>query len=206
MIDSKSWSAAWQRLGAGNDGVTLHKRLVACWSEDHRHYHTLQHLRECFEHLTGLALDEKQAAEVAVALWFHDAYYDPARADNEQRSADWARDEALAAGVPPETAQRLHRMIMATVDHGPQDDPLMQALVDIDMSILGTGQARFDESDEQLRREYAHVPEAEWRVARRRVLENFLGREKLYGSQGFRVRFEDRARENLRRSLARLGT
>jgi predicted metal-dependent HD superfamily phosphohydrolase len=205
MIDGASWSKAWQLLGAKDGGEPLHKRLVQCWSEDHRHYHTLQHLRECFELLTGSTLTPPEAAQVAVALWFHDAFYDPRRDDNEQRSADWARTEMLAAGMPAATAQRVHDMIMATVQHQRQPDEAMQLLVDIDLSILGTETARFDESDEQVRREYAHVPEDEWRVGRKRVLQGFLDRERLYGSDLFHAQFEQRARENLRRSLQRLG-
>ena len=204
MIDRQSWSRAWQKLGANDEGAALHKRLVHCWSEGHRHYHTLQHLQECFGLLTGIAIDEKDAAAIAIALWFHDAYYDPQRTDNEARSAQLALQEAHAAGIPQEAAQRIHDMIMATVEHDVQADPVVQLLVDIDLSIFGTEQARFDESDVQVRREYAHVPEADWRVGRRRVLQGFLDRERLFGTEHFHSRFEQRARENIARSLARL--
>jgi predicted metal-dependent HD superfamily phosphohydrolase len=205
VIDRKSWSNAWQLLGARDGGGELHRKLVQCWSQGHRHYHTLQHLQECFELLTGIEIDGKDAALVAIALWFHDAFYDPRRDDNELRSAEWAASEALAAGVPNDVAERLHDMIMATITHSPQDDELMQLMVDIDLSILGAADARFDESDEQVRREFAHVAEADWRVGRRRVLEGFLNRERLYGSEHFRSRYEAQARKNLQRSLARLG-
>jgi len=205
VIDRKSWSKAWQLLGAKDGGEELHRKLVQCWSEGHRHYHTLQHLQECFELLTGVQIDEKDAAHVAIALWFHDAFYDPRRDDNESRSADWARQEVLAAGIPEASAQRVHDMIMATIDHSAQADEVMQLMVDIDLSILGSADARFDESDVQVRSEYAHVPEAEWRVGRRRVLEGFLKRERLFGSQSFHSRFEEQARKNIQRSLARLG-
>ena len=204
MIDRQSWSKAWQLLGAKDGGDVLHKKLVQCWSEGHRHYHTLQHLQECFELLTGVQVNEKDAAAIAIALWFHDAFYDPARDDNELRSADWARQEAMAAGIPQDVAQRVHDMIMATIEHKQQPDAAMQLLVDIDLSILGAKDARFDESDEQIRREYAHVPEADWRIGRKRVLKGFLDRERLYGSDYFHSRYEEQARKNLQRSLARL--
>lgn len=205
MIDRDSWARAWKLLGAKDGGDLLHRKLVQCWSEGHRHYHTLQHLRECFELLTGADISEKDAAAVAVALWFHDAFYDPRRDDNELRSADWAREEALSAGMPKEVAQRVHDMIMATVKHEHQSDPVMQLMVDIDLSILGSPDARFDESDEQVRREFAHVNEADWRLGRRKVLEGFLNRERLFGSDEYHSRYEEQARKNLRRSLERLG-
>ena len=205
MIDRASWAAAWRALGAHTDGAGLHHRLVGCWSEKHRHYHTLQHLRECFDWFERARADMQQPAEIAIALWFHDAFYDPAREDNEKRSADWAREAAIADGEPDSTAQRLIRIMMATADHVPQPDPDLQLLVDIDLSILGADTARFDESDVQIRREYAHVPEPERRVARKRVLRGFLDRPRLYGTERFHSMLEQRARQNIERSLARLG-
>jgi predicted metal-dependent HD superfamily phosphohydrolase len=205
VIDRASWAAAWQEIGAQGDGADLHQRLVGCWSEKQRHYHTLQHLRECFEYFDSARSEMNKPAEVAIALWFHDAFYDPTRDDNEKRSADWARDAAVEAGVPQATAQRLLQMVMATVDHMPQPDIDMQLLVDIDLSILGADTARFDESDVQVRREFAHVPEADWRVGRRRKLQGFLDRPRLFGTERFHSMLEVRARENIGRSLERLG-
>jgi len=204
VIDRASWAAAWREIGAASDGTDLHRRLVGCWSEKQRHYHTLQHLRECFEHFDSSRAEMRKPAEIAVAIWFHDAFYDPTRDDNEKRSADWAHDAAVEDGVPEATAQRLLQMVMATVDHMPQPDTDLQLLVDIDLSILGAETARFDESDVQVRREYAHVPEPEWRVARKRVLRGFLDRQRLYGTERFHSMFEVRARENIGRALQRL--
>lgn len=205
MIDRASWSAFWQELGARDGGPDLHRKLVACWSEKHRHYHTLQHLRECFERFDETRELARKPAEIAVALWFHDAFYDPTRDDNEDRSADWARDAAVDAGIAAATARRLHEMVMATKHETVPDDEDTRLLVDIDLSILGSEQARFDESDEQIRREYAHVLEPEWKTGRRKVLRGFLDRPRLYGTEHYRTALETRARDNLQRALARLG-
>jgi len=204
MIDAASFAAAWRALGASNDGADVHRRLIACWSEKQRHYHTLQHLRECFEQLGTVRALMQRPAEVAIALWFHDAFYDPTREDNELRSADWAREAQVAAGIAQAAAQRVHDMIMATVEHGPQQGVDAQLLVDIDLSIFGADHARFDESDEQVRREYIHIPEADWRVGRRRMLSGFLDRPRLYGTEHYYAMLESRARDNIERALSRL--
>jgi predicted metal-dependent HD superfamily phosphohydrolase len=204
VIDRASWAAAWRGLGAAGDGAELHRRLIACWSEKHRHYHTLQHLRECLEYFELSRTDMREPAEIAIALWFHDAFYDPHRDDNEKRSADWAREAAQADGVAPGVAQRVHAMVMTTQDHMPQPDADMQLLVDIDLSIFGAPPERFHESDEQIRREYAHVPELEWRTRRKRVLRGFLDRPRLYGTERFHAMLEQRARQNIGGALARL--
>jgi predicted metal-dependent HD superfamily phosphohydrolase len=204
VIDRASFAAAWRELGASGDAADLHRRLVACWSEKHRHYHTLQHLRECFEHLVAARPDMQRPAEVAMALWFHDAIYEPARDDNEKRSADWAGETLLRAGVPEAAAQRVYDMVMATLGHAPQADSDAQLLVDIDLSIFGADAARFDESNEQIHREYAHVPEDQWRVGRKRVLRGFLDRPRLYCTDRFHGLLGERAKQNITRALALL--
>ncbi len=50
--------ASWQNLGcdlgAEHWSDTVFLELVARYSERHRHYHTLQHLRECFAHVDAV--------------------------------------------------------------------------------------------------------------------------------------------------------
>jgi len=198
-----SWERAWRELGA-EPQAGLFQTLIARYSEKHRHYHTLQHLRECmdqFEPVRGMA---RRPAEIELALWFHDAVYDPRRQDNEALSAGWARDAVLQAGLPEAVAGRIHGLIMDTLHAQAPADPDAQLLVDVDLSILGADPARFDESDEQIRAEFAHVPAPEFRQGRQRVLSGFLARPRLYSTQRFHLAFEDQARRNLQRSLARL--
>ena len=49
-------------------------------------YHTTRHLEECFAELAAVRADATRPAEVELALWCHDAIYDTARHDNEQRA------------------------------------------------------------------------------------------------------------------------
>ena len=77
-------------------------------------------------------------------------------------------------------------------------------MVDIDLAILGAPEIRFDEFDQQVRAEYAHVPDDEYRPARQRVLATFLHRPCIYSTPRLRTALEARARANLERALARL--
>lgn len=89
------WDRLWQAAGA-MPAPDLFDRLLAAWSEPHRHYHTLQHLGECLANFRTLAHLPEHPLEVRLALWFHDAIYELGRHDNEARSADWARAEMVA--------------------------------------------------------------------------------------------------------------
>jgi predicted metal-dependent HD superfamily phosphohydrolase len=197
------WQRAWHDLGAAPD-PQLFDELLAAWDEPHRHYHTLQHLRECLAHLELARECAPQAGEAGLALWFHDAVYDPRRHDNEQRSADRAHATLLAAGADRAAAQRVHALVMATRHDAAPATADARLVVDIDLAILGAPRERFDEYERQVRLEYAHVAEATYRTGRGRILHGLLARAAIYGTPLFHQRFEVAARENLARSLSRL--
>jgi len=204
MLTLHSWQRLWNELGARTINGGLMNQLVAAYSESHRHYHTLQHLRECLAHVASGSL-ARRPAEVELALWFHDAVYDPQRADNEARSADWARDSVIAAGCDEAIAQRVHALVLATQSHQDEGgDPDTQLLLDIDLSILGASPARFAEYERQIRAEYAHVAEAAFRTGRARVLQGFRDRPSIYLTQPYREALEARARANIGQALAAL--
>jgi predicted metal-dependent HD superfamily phosphohydrolase len=204
-IGAEAWARMWEALGAQTVSGGLFNQLVRAYGEPQRHYHTLQHLRECLAHWEAASALARQPEQVELALWFHDAVYDPQRSDNEERSAQWAHASVLAAGCPAEVADRIAALVRATASHeAPVDDPDAQLLLDIDLAILGAGPARFDEYERQVRAEYAHVPEAAFRAGRGRVLAGFLGRPRLYATAPFHDALEQRARDNLARSLAAL--
>jgi predicted metal-dependent HD superfamily phosphohydrolase len=198
------WHRLWRTLGCAEGDDALFDRLVAAWSEPQRHYHTLQHLRECLALFDEVRAQALQPGEVELALWFHDAFYEPTRHDNEERSADWARDAMQAAGLADAAAQRVHALVMDTRHAQPPRGADAQLLVDIDLAILGAPAQRFDESDAQVRREYAHVGEDNWRRGRAQVLRGFLDRAAIYATPGFHAAREAQARANLQRALERL--
>lgn len=197
-----SWQRAWTGIGARADGQGTYEQLLARYSEPHRHYHTLQHLGEClamFESVRGLS---EHPDEIELALWFHDAIYDTRRPDNEAHSADWARAALREAGVAADRANRVHALIMATRHTANPALPDEQLLVDIDLSILAAEQARFDEYEEQIRKEYAFVPRWLFRRKRRAILQGFLERPSIYSTTHFREMLEQRARANLKQAMS----
>ncbi|HEX2539833.1 MAG TPA: N-methyl-D-aspartate receptor NMDAR2C subunit [Caldimonas sp.] len=198
-----SWSRAWQAV-RGPDDAPLFERLIAAWSEAHRRYHTLQHLAECVATMGTVARLAVRPTEVELAIWFHDAVYDVRSDANEVLSAGWVRQVARDADAPPEVAERLHDLVMATRHDGVPASPDEALLVDIDLSILGASADRFDEYERQIREEYAWVPEADFRRRRRDVLARFLARPAIYRTAHFRGVLESQARENLARSIEQL--
>jgi predicted metal-dependent HD superfamily phosphohydrolase len=198
------WRAGWALLGLPTPEGTALAALLAKYQEPGRYYHTLQHLAECLQLFDEAAPLAQRPGEVVIALWFHDAVYDTRRSDNEAASGDWAEQVVRAASGPAETAGRIRDLILAT-RHAELPPPGDSALmVDIDLAILGAPEARFEEYETQIHREYEWVPEPVFRPTRARILQQFLERERIYSTAPFAARFEARARSNLLRALARL--
>jgi predicted metal-dependent HD superfamily phosphohydrolase len=141
---------------------------------------------------------------VELALWFHDAVYDIHNgSQNEARSADWAVEALTEVNAAPEVRERVKQLILATrhdVLPSTEDERL---LVDIDLSILGAEPARFQAYEQQVREEYAHVPQRLFLRKRQEILRQFLARPRIYSTARFHDALEARARQNLERSISR---
>lgn len=199
MLKADRWMHCWSVVGA-NDPSGLEKlfsELMACYNEGHRHYHTVQHLEECFEVLGHALHLATHPSEVEIALWFHDAIYDTHKSDNELRSAEWARDSASSFGVHPEISKRIYDFIMFTRHTVEPIGIDAQVLIDVDLAILGAQPDRFQEYERQIRKEYEWVPEPLFRLKRAEVLQNFLSRPHIYSTEPFRHHFESQARRNI---------
>ena len=194
----------WRQLGAANPDPRLHGELIARYSEPHRRYHTVRHLDECFEKLDEIRSLARHPAEIELALWFHDAIYDVKRHDNEEKSADWARASATAAGVAADACERVYSLILSTRHQVAASGVDAEILVDIDLSILGAVLVRFDEYERQVREEYSWVPDFLFRRERKAILKEFLARPRIFSTTHFRDRYEQQARSNIERSLERL--
>lgn len=201
------WQAMWKVLGVTltDDLTSLYHNLTVCYEEPQRRYHTLKHLDECLEKFHELRDLSLHPAEVKSALWFHDAIYDPTRGDNEQRSADYARRCLIAHGVSETVADRVHALVMATRHEAEPVSRDAEILVDADLAILGAAPERFAAYERQVREEYRWVPEEVFRQKRAEILRKFLARPRLYHTARFIERYELQARENLARSLQKLG-
>jgi len=110
---------------------------------------------------------------VELALWLHDAVYDIKASDNEAMGADMSRRLLQEAGAPG-PVDVITGMIMSTTPH---DVPTVgdAALVsDIDLSILGIDQDKYDSYTDEVRHEYSWVLEADFRLGRLKVLNSIF--------------------------------
>jgi predicted metal-dependent HD superfamily phosphohydrolase len=186
----------------GRPTADVHQTLVDRYAEPWRHYHTLDHVDDCLEHVAELGGGAGRRPVLEVAVWFHDAVYDPRRRDNEARSAELARRLLAPWELPAEMVARIGALIEWTATHrAPAGDDGAAILLDADLAILGAPPAEYDRYAAAIRREYAHVPAAQYAAGRSAVLRHFLDRAHIYRTPRFRADREAAARANLAREL-----
>ena len=213
-VHSAELLAHWQALGQalGRDTPAWRaegRRLLRSWARWPRAYHDTTHLRACLRHLQAVPGHQPGAIHnphaVALALWYHDAIYWPWSGHNEERSADWARQFLLSQGLPTALAETVHQHVMDT-RHTPgplTGDALW--VVDIDLAILGQNDAVYRQFERNVRREYFFVRWPRYVAGRSAVLQGFLDRPHIYGTDYFAQRYEAQARANLQQALSALG-
>jgi predicted metal-dependent HD superfamily phosphohydrolase len=186
----------------------LKTELSALYRQPDRHYHDLGHIEALLRMLDENRGEFVDPEGIEAAIWFHDAVYDSRRVDNEAKSAALAA-ERLAGTTDPVRLSRIVAMIEATATHALPDlagDARRDAalFLDMDLAILGADEVTFDAYEAAIRREYAWVDETAWRTGRGAVLWKFAERPAIFHSDLFRKRYEEPARRNIERSLARL--
>ena len=206
MSTRKRWDAAFSALGLPPPGDAIFDDLMSRYAPAHRAYHNIDHIRECFEQFDAAQHLAERPAEIEIAIWFHDAVYDPRSSDNEERSADLAASSLVEAKASSEVSKSVRDLVLATKHDASPAGADASLLVDVDLSILGAEAARFDEYEAQVREEYSWVPEPAFREGRVRILTAFLARPHIYATEDFRARLEERARGNIERSLGKLGS
>src|SRR6185503_9065126 len=123
--------------------------------------------------------------------------------DNEERSADMARDCLAASNATPGMTESVCRLVLDTKAHIASGHAASALLLDIDLSILGQPETRFDEYERQIREEYSWVPGIIFKPKRAAILRGFLDRSRIYNTEMFEAKYERAARSNIERSLGK---
>jgi predicted metal-dependent HD superfamily phosphohydrolase len=196
--------------GAGSDAVAAAlDDLARRHAEPHRRYHTLEHVAEVLDvvdELVGLVpAGSVDADAVRLAVWLHDAVYDPRSGGSEAASARLAAEVLPPLGVPAPVVSNVCRLVELTAGHeAAARDADGVVVADADLAVLGAPPARYRRYAADVRAEHAHVDDGSWRAGRAAVLRGFLDRHRIYRTDVLHDRLDARARANLTAELASL--
>lgn len=178
--------------------------VYAAYTQDHRHYHTLQHLQMLLQVLSAVRSEIRHWDAVLFALVFHDIVYDPESDDNERQSAVFAIERMKRIEVPRGTIGLTAMHILATRHHSSSSDSDTDYFTDADIAILGQEWAVYQQYCSDVRKEYLIYPDDVYRSGRKKVLMHFLKMDRIYKTGYFYDLFEAQARRNLESELAGL--
>ena len=202
-ISHGKWLDMWGTKTEDAALTAIYEDLIIRYSEAQRHYHNLDHIEACLEEFNEVNHSLTHPFETWLALWFHDAVYDPRGKDNEDASKEYA-ERALSGLLETDSMNRISRWIMSTKHDHPVNSMDEKLIMDIDLAILGRDEQTFEEYEKGVRMEYGWVPEDRFSKGRTEILNGFLERDSLYQTVYFREKYEEKARENLHHSISLL--
>ncbi len=176
--------------------------LASAYGETTRHYHTLEHLEMMLSHLSD---GTEGADDVAWAIWFHDVVYDPRSSTNEDDSVT-LMVKHLGHVLALKRVRSIQKLIEATDPRRvaePNASDKEKLIRDLDLLILGAATKEYESYTTAIRREYAFVPDADYRKGREEVMNRFLDRPYIYLTDRF-AKLERQARENIQNEIAQL--
>ncbi len=191
--------------------------ILTHYDEPHRHYHNRKHIEYMFNTAEKEGVKIKEGDPLWYAIVYHDIVYKPTRKDNEEKSANIYKDYfwklfkkesgkiQFGAFITPNfTLESLpQRLIMLTKTHRIDntmwfDDQLQIAenLIDLDLAILGDTWEVYQEYVYNVRKEYSHLTDEEWKEGRGKWLSDMMDRKSIYYTDWGKKR-EDQAKHNL---------
>ena len=197
-IGAKRFDALWRR-SSPSDGAAVYAELCRRYRAPYRHFHNLDHIKDCLHHVDEVAplLDDPDAVELAV--WFHDAVYEIGASTNERRSAEMFLE--LSQNLSARLRRRVCGLILATRHTETPQGNDRRFIVDIDLAGFGASWDVFMRNGALLRREFAAQTDVQYHKGQVAFLQRLQRRPRFFSTDHFRDRYEATARENLQRLL-----
>lgn len=197
------WIDLGSRLEIKEDLEKYFDQIVLNYSEENRHYHTLEHIADCLQEFDEIKHQSVNPHALELAIWYHDIVNDPKVDNNEEKSAEFAQQTIKLMELRDELGQEVYKLILATKHKGNNTNIDFQSLTDIDLSIFGQNQEVFDDYENKIRKEYTHMSEDAFTKGRNSVIRYFYNWERIYKTDYFYNKYEIQARKNLEQSLKR---
>lgn len=171
------------------------------YSSKKRHYHSLTHLENLLVQLLEVKDKINQWETVVFSLYYHDIIYNARKSDNEEKSAELAKERLSHLGVSNEIIDQCVHQIIATKSHTQSENSDTNYFTDADLSILGQDWATYSTYFQNVRKEYSIYPDLVYKPGRKKVLKHFLEMDRIFKTDYFYDMLEIQAKENLRKEL-----
>jgi predicted metal-dependent HD superfamily phosphohydrolase len=151
-------------------------------------------------------LIEGDSILLELCILFHDLIYDPTSKSNEEDSAKLFMQFSTETTLPQESIEFVQRVILDTKNHTAATplDADAALFLDLDLTILASEPHLYDEYAKQVREEYSHVTDEQFRAGRGAFLRKMLDVQHIFHTPYFRDALAPTARANMERELNKL--
>ncbi|MEM6719804.1 MAG: hypothetical protein AAF611_10835 [Bacteroidota bacterium] len=182
------------------------EEIKAQYSQQNRYYHNLQHISYML-HLASTDAEHVVDYDVLqFAIWYHDIIYNATKSNNEAKSAKFAQKQLKTLKIDQKKIENCAELIISTKKHEvlntKNEDNAY--LLDWDLAILGTPWESYFSYTQKIRKEYSMFPNFMYKKGRKKVLQHFLARPRIYYTEKYNDLWEAVARENIQKELTLL--
>lgn len=178
------------------------KELILNYNSKNRHYHNLTHLSELLQFYNEFEHNISKKDVVLFSIFYHDIIYDVKKSNNEEKSAELAKQRLQAINIQSEKVKLVYDYIIDTKLHKIEnDDADLAYFLDFDMAILGKDWNNYLNYTAQIRKEYSIYPKILYNNGRKKALKHFLEDGRIYKTEAFFKRFEEQAKKNIQKEL-----
>jgi predicted metal-dependent HD superfamily phosphohydrolase len=178
------------------------EQIIEKYSEKHRYYHNFAHIENMFSKYIENISEMDNFNTVFLSILYHDVIYEPKNSDNEEKSALFAEKHLQEFGFTPIVIEKIKKMILSTKKHidllNEFDNKLF---LDLDLMILASELDEYKIYAQNIRKEYAFVPKMLYKIKRKQVLNYFFNSERIFLTDFFYNKLEEKARKNIKYEL-----
>ncbi len=188
----------------------FYQNILKNYTENGRFYHDISHIQSMLEMLETLdsyaeiKQDKTILTPFLYAIFYHDIIYKPLAKDNEEASAEFAKQDMKRLNIDKKTIAMTEKLILATKNHlisAEIDSFAARLLLDLDLAILGQKPSVYKRYTQNIRQEYWLVPQKIYTEGRKKVLKHFIDMPNIYKTSYFYNEFEIKAKQNLENEL-----
>ncbi|WP_420571009.1 hypothetical protein [Kordia sp.] len=186
--------------------IELWEEISKKYTSNQRHYHNLDHINYMLKLASKNKADLNDYDLLLFAIWYHDIIYNATKSNNELKSAEFAQKRLEKLQIDPKKIENCFNLIVSTKKHEilntqNQDNAY---LLDFDLAILGTTWENYYAYTKKIRKEYIIYPNFMYKKGRKKVLQHFLERPRIYYTKKYHDLWEAIARENIQKELSLL--
>ncbi|WP_060875398.1 HD domain-containing protein [Myroides odoratus] len=166
-----------------------------------RYYHNLTHLKNILEELNEIRTEINDWEAILFSVFYHDIIYDARAQDNEEQSAQLAKERLTILQLPKSKTDLIVNQIIATKQHQKSTNSDTNYFLDADLSILGKDWEQYKSYYQNIRKEYAIYPDDVYNQGRKKALTHFLTLTSIFKTPYFKEKYENQARLNIAREI-----